>query len=99
MATTAREQSCRHDARWRRDGREIYYAARDASGEWAILAVPVTTSGASIAFGQPQTLFTLRLQERNWAFDVTRDGQRFVAIVEGEDQVTVTVLLGATPRR
>jgi hypothetical protein len=61
--------------RWRGDGREVYYALRDA-----IMAVEVSPAG--LPLGEPRELFlrpTTGWSEQ-WAdgFDVTADGQRFV---------------------
>jgi Tol biopolymer transport system component len=76
--------------RWRADGRELFYLAPDG----ALVAVPVRPG--TTAFGEARTLF--RVQGRRWAgFDVTPDGQRFLAVVPevvGSEQ-PLTVVVGA----
>lgn len=70
------------DPRWRPDGKELFFLGPKST----LVAVPVTwpTSG-SPEFGTPVTLFAFpKLVIGNYAFDVFPDGQRFVAIVEGE---------------
>ncbi len=59
------------EPRWRRDGRELYYAAPDGS----IVAVPVT-AGANLEAGTPAPLFRVETGVRN--FDVAPDGGRFL---------------------
>ena len=66
--------------RWRRDGRELFYAASDNR---SIMAVPVAT-GRSFTPGVAARLFTLRTEAvsrtglRYTAYDVTPDGARFL---------------------
>jgi hypothetical protein len=43
--------------RWRADGRELYFLARDA----AMMAVPVTAAGTSFEAGAPVALFPTRI--------------------------------------
>jgi eukaryotic-like serine/threonine-protein kinase len=72
------------NARWRGDGRELYYLAPTG----IVTAVPVERTGDSLRFGEPTALFPMRLNV--WfgdnpvlypQFDVTPDGQRFVVRV------------------
>ena len=84
--------------RWRRDGRELYYLASAGAGraaDTAIFAVPVTWSGGVPDFGTPQALFTVKnVLRANFAFDVTADGQKFIAVVGDEPEpwpITVRV--------
>jgi hypothetical protein len=68
------------DARWRRDGRELFYIA----GDRRLMAVPIG-AGPEFRRGTPQTLFGTRIQDlwldmRNH-YDVTGDGQRFLFTV------------------
>jgi len=62
---------------WRKDGRELYYIAPDAT----VMAVPITR-GASLQVGQPKALFRAPitadvLTYRN-QYAVDADGQRFL---------------------
>jgi Tol biopolymer transport system component len=70
--------------RWRRDGRELFYLASAPSSsaqDFAIFAVAVTWNGGIPDFGPPQQLFTVKnIMRANFAFDVTADGQKFIAI-------------------
>ena len=64
-------------ARWRADGREIYFTTRDR-----IMAVAVSTEGG-LTLGRPRELFTRPTTDWNptW-FDgvaVTADGQRLIS--------------------
>ncbi len=72
-----------HGARWRDDGKELYYVEDDA-----LMAVPVTYSPTQ-SFGQPVELFRSRALRyslsRVFPYDVTRDGQFFV-VAEPVDQ-------------
>jgi hypothetical protein len=58
------------------------------------MSVQVTYSASDIFFGAAVPLFKLPALSRNWAYDVTKDGKRFVAVIAAErDPVTITVLL------
>ena len=58
------------------------------------MAVPVTYSASGIAFGAAVPLFKMPALSRNFAYDVTKDGKRFVAVIAAEpDPVSITVLL------
>ena len=61
--------------RWRRDGREILYAALDGT----IMGVPVSGGGATFQAGVPRPLFRAALQPGpGTPFDVSADGERFL---------------------
>ncbi len=64
-------------ARWRSDGRELYYV-----GDNTMMAVAVRSSANAVTLGQPQRLFETRgyLSSRFPvpAYDVSADGQRFL---------------------
>jgi Tol biopolymer transport system component len=85
--------------RWRGDGRELYFLTR-VDGEFAIMAVPVTWNGGIPDFGAVQTLFKVpNMVPANYAFDVTHDGQKFVAIVAGDlDPSPLTMVVRAAVR-
>ncbi len=66
-----------NDPHWRGDGREIFYLSRDG-----LMAADIAAAGAP---APPHPLFPLRITGggRNF-FAVTRDGQRFLAIMPAE---------------
>jgi Tol biopolymer transport system component len=75
-----------HAARWRHDGRELFYLAPDGT----LMAVPIR-SVVPLEFGPPAALFQF-FQARNVVtqrpnYDVTPDGQRFIvsAVVRQPD--------------
>jgi len=86
-------------ARWRGDGRELYFLSQ-VDGQNAIMRPPVTWSGGVPEFGAAQTLFkSPRLAPGNFAFDVTKDGQRFVAVVADDlDPSPLSLVVRATLR-
>ncbi len=65
------------EARWRRDGRELYYLGLDGS----MMAVEVAP-GETFDAGPPAALFNTGVLVRSIAleyfYDVTADGQRFL---------------------
>jgi Tol biopolymer transport system component len=65
---------------WRRDGRELYYLARDGK----IMAVPVTEDGDKIVFGNSTPLFqsplTVPSSPLAHQYDVNPEGTRFLFI-------------------
>jgi dipeptidyl aminopeptidase/acylaminoacyl peptidase len=62
-------------ARWRRDGRELYFLSPDRE----LMAVAVEVKGSEFGAGAPQRLFDIRLPYGQYhAFDVTADGQKFL---------------------
>ncbi len=82
-----------HHPRWRRNGRELFYYARDGK----LMAAPVK-SGASFEVGAAVSLFEFRsgTVSAHWApYAVTADGQRFLinAIVEMEPNAPLTVVV------
>ena len=79
-------------ARWRSDGRELYYVEGDT-----LMAVSVSTESA-LTLGQPQQLFeapglVLAVGGTNGGYDVSADGERFltVAPVEGAEAAPPTI--------
>ncbi len=70
-------------ARWRRDGKELYFVAADDK----LMAVPVET-GASFTAGTPVPLFYVGSYGRRldrYVYDVSADGQKFLLIRQLED--------------
>jgi hypothetical protein len=63
------------DARWRRDGREIFY--RHPSG--AVWSADVSVKDNAITTGIPRQLFALAPSVINW--DVGPDGRGFLAML------------------
>jgi dipeptidyl aminopeptidase/acylaminoacyl peptidase len=62
-------------ARWRRDGKELYFLSSDGQ----IMAADVDTNGADFEVGEVRALFAIRTPHPQYhAFDVTADGQKFV---------------------
>jgi hypothetical protein len=86
--------------RWRKDGRELFYASL---GNQGIMAVPIAL-GATVNIGTPQRLFSLagdratRPNPRNAVFDVTPDGQRFLISAPAGEPISsrITVVLNWT---
>jgi Tol biopolymer transport system component len=89
--------------RWRRDGRELYYA--DARGRLTAVPVDVETG----AVGKPTVLFTLSqiaaagVPRNGSVYDVSADGQRFYVVVPRSSlntaHITVAVNWLAAPAR
>ena len=72
--------------RWRRDGKELFFAAPDGG----VMSVDVTTE-PTFQTSAPKTLFKVPAGIlRNW--DVTADGKRFLVLVRQDAPVPFTVL-------
>jgi Tol biopolymer transport system component len=72
-----------HAARWRRDGREIFYWSPDTK---KLMAVPVRAEGRRLVVGRAEPLFSARPRLESYPFtfyDVSADGQRF--LINGAD--------------
>ena len=81
-----------HSARWRRDGKELFYIAPDGT----MMGVPVIRT-TPIEFGKPAALFQFFTNQGPSTappYDVTADGQRFIvsAVVRRTDP-SIQVLL------
>jgi serine/threonine protein kinase len=63
-------------ARWSRDGRELLYLSSDRR----LMSVPVRTA-PSLQLGTPSPLFALKGRSSWLDFDVSRQGDRFLAVV------------------
>jgi Tol biopolymer transport system component len=61
------------NARWRRDGKEIFYLADNT-----LMAAAVTASGSRFQVGAVQRLFEVPMVDGYWPYDVSPDGQRFL---------------------
>jgi len=77
-------------ARWRRDGRELFYLTRADE----VVAVSIEPGGAEPIVGAPEVLFKAPLLGWNDLYDVTADGQRFLVLTGEQYRPTsATVLL------
>ena len=76
------------NARWRRDGKEIFYLAGNT-----LMAAGVTANGSRFDVGAVQRLFEVPMVDGYWPYDVSGDGQRFlVNTLEGaEPPLTIVV--------
>jgi Tol biopolymer transport system component len=88
--------------RWRHDGRELFYLARDGS----IMAVSVHDDGGPIALGVPTMSITVRtaLNTHLYDYDVASDGSRFIVNVEQSEPSDALLIIRnwtgqARPRR
>lgn len=73
------------EARWRGDGRELFYASLDGN----MMAVTVDGSGSSFKVtGAARVLFPYRRVSLRWGYDVTGDGRRFLAITADDQPPT-----------
>ena len=70
------------NARWRVDGKEIFYLADNT-----LMAAAVTANGSRFDVGAVQRLFEVPVVDGFWPYDVSPDGQRFL----------VNTLEGAVP--
>jgi Tol biopolymer transport system component len=76
-------------SRWRADGREIFYAARDNK----LMAAPVAVDGGELTIGNAQPLFDARPVGPRAFYAPAPDGQRFlVNMLEGDSAPAITLL-------
>jgi serine/threonine protein kinase/Tol biopolymer transport system component len=61
------------NARWRRDGKEIFFLAWNT-----LMAAEVTANGSRFEVGAVQRLFEVPMVNGYWPYDVSPDGQRFL---------------------
>ena len=87
-------------ARWRRDGRELYYLAPTG----ALMAAPITVTGATLAPGAPVALFPTRIvgvgadtTGLGRQYDVTRDGRFLINTVLDEAVAPITLIQNWDP--
>jgi Tol biopolymer transport system component len=87
-------------ARWRPDGKELYYLAPDGK----LMAVPIDIKGTTLNIGSPVALFQTRVwgsgtnTNNGFQYDVAPDGH-FLINVTTEDAVTspISLLLNWKP--
>ena len=80
--------------RWRRDGKELFYAAPDHT----LMALDVKTDAPTLQSGVPKALFGTRIIESGTPgsdYAVTADGQRFLlnSLIEEASHSPITVVL------
>ncbi|MBI4470974.1 MAG: protein kinase [Acidobacteria bacterium] len=75
-------------AKWRGDGREIFYLGRDNS---KLMAVDVNRKGATLEIGTVRALFDV--PGSIFPYDVTADGQRFLVNTPVEQKVLSPITL------
>jgi Tol biopolymer transport system component len=68
---------------WRADGRELYYQRPDGT----LIALAVAGTGSEFRVASETPLFQAFQRAFVHSYDVTPDGQRFVVIVSGGDNV------------
>jgi eukaryotic-like serine/threonine-protein kinase len=78
---------------WRADGRELFYVAPDNT----IMSVDVREDKTTVEFGTPRPLFQARIaivpaRQPSWMWDVAPDGQRFLFILDKDDNAPVTLV-------
>jgi len=81
-------------ARWRGDGKEIFYLAPDNK----LMAAEVNGQGAMLEVGAQRALFEIRSGGRGAVYDVTADGQRFLVntSVEQRESAPITLVINWT---
>jgi eukaryotic-like serine/threonine-protein kinase len=82
-----------HWARWRRDGKEIFFLSLDGT----LMAAEVNGKGAKFEIGTVRPLFKLNMGAPGGyyecTYDVSADGQRFLASISGEEGTTPPLTL------
>lgn len=82
-------------ARWRADGREVFYLGRDNQ----LMAAPIDRTTDGVDIGRASALFEARQVGVRYHYDVTPDGNRFlVNITRGASAVSSVTLLQNWPR-
>jgi serine/threonine protein kinase len=89
-----------YQARWRRDGKELFYIAPD--NRLMVVPMQFASSGQNVEPGAPVPLFRIPLsgpiQGDRW-YGVSLDGQRFlVSTYREEAMLPITVILNWKPR-
>src|SRR5262249_31746767 len=81
-------------ARWRRDGKELFFGTYGSQ----LMAVEVSVEGAAFHPGASKLLFAARatVYQNRFPYAVSRDGQRFLGILQEAGIPTYTVKLGWT---
>jgi eukaryotic-like serine/threonine-protein kinase len=75
-------------ARWRRDGKEIFYLSSDNK----LMATEVKAAGSTLELGASRPLFETRTYGVFGRYDVSADGQRFLIAYEaGQPDASITL--------
>jgi hypothetical protein len=85
-------------SRWRHDGSELYYVSLDGK----LMAVPMTTQGATLEPGTPMELFQIRYELGvgvvRGQYAVATDGRFLVNVTTGDStSFPITLLLNWKP--
>jgi serine/threonine protein kinase len=75
-------------ARWRRDGKELYYITSPGD---RLMAVSVSTDTATFQAGSPRFLFAA--PSRRYAYEPSPDGQKFLLNIQTSDPSPISVIL------
>jgi Tol biopolymer transport system component len=79
-------------ARWRRDGKELFYLALDGK----LMAAAVRSAGHALEFSTPAALFRLSVPtvgDRFYPYDVAADGRILTLVPERSESAPLTVLI------
>ena len=76
-------------SRWRSDGKELFYAARDNR----LMAVTVEGHGSGLEISPPRPLFEARAVGPRSFYDVSPDGQRFLVNWLGSEGVSSSITI------
>jgi len=76
------------NARWRRDGKEIFYLAGNT-----LMAAGVTANGSRFDVGTEQRLFEVATVDGYWPYDVSADGQRFLVNTHPDPVAPLTIVV------
>jgi Tol biopolymer transport system component len=76
------------NARWRRDGKEIFYLERNT-----LMAAGVAANGSRFEVGTVQRLFDVPTVDGYWPYDVTPDGQRFLVNTLESEVAPLTIVV------
>ena len=66
--------------RWRPDGKQLFYIAPDQR----LMSVDLTLAGETLTVGMPRRLFGPLVVGRGFLYDVSADGQQFLAVVPSQ---------------
>lgn len=86
-------------ARWRPDGKELYYIGPDGQ----MMAAPITVTGTTLEPGTPTALFQTRIYgggtDNNVGrqYDVTRDGRFLINTVLDDAAAPITLIQNWKP--
>ena len=76
------------DALWGPDGKEIFYLS-----DGKLMAAAVSTDGDQFRVGEVKPMFELQKIGPRWSYDVSPDGQRFIAVTRKWESVSAPLTL------